>query len=110
MERLGLSYGHLQSLNPRLIYCSISGFGQTGEAASRPAFAQIVHAASGFDLTNMSYQDGQDRPANTGIFIADVLAAIYAGFSVSAALVHRQKTGAGQIGRASCRERVCQYG
>src|SRR3546814_476681 len=44
----------------------------------------------------MSYQDGQDRPANTGIFIADVLAAIYAGFSVSAALVHRQKTGAGQ--------------
>lgn len=96
MDRLGLSFSQLQPQNPRLIYCSISGFGQTGEAASRPAFAQIVHAASGFDLTNMSYQDGQDRPANTGIFIADVLAAIYAGFSVSAALVHRHKTRAGQ--------------
>ena len=96
MDRLGLDYSRLRPLNPRLIYCSISGFGQTGEAASRPAFAQIVHAASGFDLTNMEYQDGQERPANTGIFVADVLAAVYGGFAISAALVHRQKSGVGQ--------------
>ena len=53
MDRLGLGYEALRKINPRLIYCSISGYGQTGPAAERAAYAMIVHAESGFDRSLM---------------------------------------------------------
>lgn len=96
MSRLGLDYERLAADNPRLIYCSISGFGQTGPDAQRAAFAQIVHAASGHDLAQMYYQDGQNRPPNVGIFTADVLTGIYAVTAIQAALLQRQRTNRGQ--------------
>ena len=99
MARLGLDYAALAPLNPRLVYCSISGFGQTGPDAERPAYAQIVQAASGYELAFAGYQDAKDhagRPANTAIFIADVLGALYACNGVLAALQQRQVTGRGQ--------------
>src|SRR5882757_8692249 len=49
MRRLKLDYASLQKLNPRLIYCSISGYGQTGSSAELPAYAPVIHAASGYD-------------------------------------------------------------
>ncbi|MBN4669300.1 CoA transferase, partial [Pandoraea nosoerga] len=63
MERLGLGYEALREINPRLIYCSISGYGQSGPAAERAAYAMIVHAESGFDTSLMRYAGDRERPA-----------------------------------------------
>ncbi len=56
-ERLGVDYETLAGADARLIYCSISGFGQTGPAADRPAYAQVVQASSGYDIALMKYQE-----------------------------------------------------
>ena len=61
MQRLELDYATLARLNPRIVYCSISGFGQSGPWATRSAYAPMLHGASGFDLVNLSYQDGLIR-------------------------------------------------
>jgi crotonobetainyl-CoA:carnitine CoA-transferase CaiB-like acyl-CoA transferase len=96
MKRLGLDYDAVAADNQRIVYCSISGFGQRGAHAERPAYAPIVHAASGYDLANFSYQDGVERPLKTGLFIADVLAGALAFGAINAALVHRAATGQGE--------------
>jgi crotonobetainyl-CoA:carnitine CoA-transferase CaiB-like acyl-CoA transferase len=95
VAKLGLDYETLAAHNPGLIYCSISGFGQSGPAAAKPAYAPVIHAASGYDLANQGYQSAE-RPARTGIFLADVLGGIYAFGAIQAALLHRERTGAGQ--------------
>ena len=77
-------------------YCSISGYGQTGPAAERTAYAMIVHAASGFDRTLARYAGKSDRPAPGAVFVADVLGAIFAYGAIQTALVQRGRTGAGQ--------------
>src|SRR3984893_17757378 len=97
MKRLGLDYTSLATDHPDLIYCAISGFGQTGPRANQPAYAPVVHAASGFDHAHFAYQDGVDRPAKTGIFVADVLAAVYAFSAVQTALIGRLRHGTGQF-------------
>ncbi|MGO8914294.1 MAG: CaiB/BaiF CoA transferase family protein [Stellaceae bacterium] len=97
MRRLGLDYASLADINPRLIYCSISGFGQSGPGAGRPAYAPVIHAASGYDRAQLSYQDGQERPAKSGIFIADILGGIYAFSAIETALFQRERTGLGQF-------------
>ena len=96
MARFGLDFAALHAINPRLIYCSISGYGQTGPKALFPAYAPVIHAASGFDLVNLRYQDGLDRPATSGVFIADVLGGTHAFGAIQAALYQREKTGVGQ--------------
>jgi crotonobetainyl-CoA:carnitine CoA-transferase CaiB-like acyl-CoA transferase len=98
MKRLGLNYETLAAINPRLIYCAISGFGQSGPRSQEPAYAPVVHALSGFDMVNLDYQDGaMDRPASTGIFIADVLGGTHAFGAIAAALYQRERTGEGQM-------------
>jgi CoA:oxalate CoA-transferase len=94
-ERLGVGYEALRKLNPGLVYCSISGFGQKGPIAQRPAYAPIVHAASGFDLAQVEYQGGE-KPANTATFIGDVFGGMSAFAGIQTALMHRFKTGLGQ--------------
>lgn len=96
MQRFGLDYETLAEHNPRLIYCSISGYGQTGPKAHAPAYAPVIHAASGFDMVALGYQDGVDRPASTGIFVADVLGGTHAFGAIQTALYQREKTGRGQ--------------
>jgi crotonobetainyl-CoA:carnitine CoA-transferase CaiB-like acyl-CoA transferase len=96
MARLGFDYAALSRHNPKLVYCSISGYGQSGPGATRAAYAPIIHAASGYDSANLTYQTGQDTPASTGIFIADILSGAYAFGAIQAALVHRARTGQGQ--------------
>jgi len=95
MKRLGLDYETLARTNPTLVYCSISGFGQTGPWATRGAYAPMLHALSGFDLVNLSYQSGLDRPLNAGIMIGDILGGTHAFAAIQTALLARAKTGVG---------------
>lgn len=97
MERFGLGYDALSAINPRLIYCSISGYGQKGPKAHFPAYAPVIHASSGFDLTNLRYQDNAEKPATSGIFIADVLGGTHAFGAIQTALYQREKNGMGQF-------------
>jgi crotonobetainyl-CoA:carnitine CoA-transferase CaiB-like acyl-CoA transferase len=96
MRRLKLDYDSLKELNPKLIYCSISGYGQTGPSAELPAYAPVIHAASGYEMAHLSYQPGRDRPDYCGIYHADVLTGVYAFGAVSAALYQRHGTQKGQ--------------
>jgi len=95
-DRLGIGFAATKERKPDIIYCSISGFGQKGPNAQRPAYAPIVHAASGFDLAQMEYQGG-GRPANTATFIADVFGGMSAFGAVQTALFRRARTGQGQF-------------
>jgi CoA:oxalate CoA-transferase len=96
MRRLKLDYASLQSLNPKLVYCSISGYGQTGPSAELPAYAPVIHAASGYDMAHLAYQPGRNRPDYCGIYHADILTGVYAFGAISAALYQRHLTGKGQ--------------
>jgi CoA:oxalate CoA-transferase len=96
MSRLKLDYASLQPLNPKLVYCSISGYGQTGPSAELPAYAPVIHAASGYDRAHMAYQPGRSRPDYCGIYHADILTGVYAFGAIAAAMYQRQVTGKGQ--------------
>ncbi len=93
MERLGLGYETLSARNPRIIYCAISGFGQTGPWRDRPAYDQIVQGLSGA----MSVTGDQDSaPLRTGYPICDTVGGLTAAFAVCAALVEQRTTGKGR--------------
>ncbi len=96
MRRLKLDYGSLQGINPKLIYCSISGYGQTGPSAELPAYAPVIHAASGYEMAHLAYQPGRSRPDYCGIYHADVLTGVYAFGAIAAALHQRHGTQRGQ--------------
>jgi crotonobetainyl-CoA:carnitine CoA-transferase CaiB-like acyl-CoA transferase len=96
MQRLKLDYGSLREFHGKLIYCSISGYGQTGPSAELPAYAPVIHAASGYDMAHLAYQPGRSRPDYCGIYLADVLTGVYAFAAISAALHQRHGTQQGQ--------------
>ncbi|MCP3394978.1 CoA transferase [Bradyrhizobium sp. CCGB12] len=94
MERLGLGYETLVKHNPRLIYCAISGFGQTGPWAGRPAYDQIVQGLSGaMSVTG----DARSAPLRTGFPISDTIAGLTAAFAIASALVEQRQTGRGRF-------------
>ncbi|HVH80910.1 MAG TPA: CaiB/BaiF CoA-transferase family protein, partial [Stellaceae bacterium] len=97
MARFGLDYEKLRPHNPMLVYCAISGYGQTGPSADRPAYAPVIHASSGYDLAQIAHQLEPRRPDYCGIFIADVLSGTYAFGAINAALVQRNATRQGQM-------------
>jgi crotonobetainyl-CoA:carnitine CoA-transferase CaiB-like acyl-CoA transferase len=96
MRRLKLDFGSLREINPKLIYCSISGYGQTGPSAELPAYAPVIHAASGYEMAHLAYQPGRSRPDYCGIYHADVLTGVYAFGAISAALHQRHGSEKGQ--------------
>ncbi len=94
MGRLGLDYEKLTEANPGLIYCAISGFGQTGPDAHKPAYDQIIQGLSG----NMDVNgDQQLHPLRTGFPVCDTVGGLNAAFAILAALFHRERTGEGQF-------------
>ena len=93
LERLGLDYEKLSALNPRLIYCSISGFGQTGPDRLRPGYDLIVQALSGLMYTSAA--EGEP-PVKCAIPVADLMSGLFAGQAVLAALLERSRTGGGR--------------
>ena len=94
MERLGLSYQALSAINPRIVYCAISGFGQTGPDAQKPAYDQIIQGLSGVMGVN-----GDERlsPLRCGFPLCDTVGGLNAAFAIQAALYHRERTGEGQM-------------
>ncbi|MCC7368583.1 MAG: CoA transferase [Chloroflexi bacterium] len=93
MDRFGFGYEQAKGLNPRLIFCSISGFGQTGPRANQPAFDQVLQGMGG--AMSLTGQPG-GQPTKFGIPIADIGAGMFAAFAISSALFVREKTGVGQ--------------
>jgi crotonobetainyl-CoA:carnitine CoA-transferase CaiB-like acyl-CoA transferase len=93
MDDLGLSYAALSALNPRLIYSSASGFGQTGPYRHRAALDLIVQGMSG--LMSITGEDGRP-PVKVGVPIADLASGLFGAYAVIGALFAREKTGRGQ--------------
>jgi crotonobetainyl-CoA:carnitine CoA-transferase CaiB-like acyl-CoA transferase len=92
-HRLGIDYEALSQVNPRLVYASISGFGQTGPYATRPGFDQIAQGMGG--LMSVTGLPGQG-PVRVGIPIADLCGGIFAAYGVTVALLEREQSGKGQ--------------
>ena len=94
MTRLGLGYPALAEINPRLVYCGISGFGQTGPDAEKPAYDQIIQGLSGAMDVN---GDERLHPLRAGFPVCDTVGGLNAAFAILAALYHRERTGEGQM-------------
>lgn len=94
MGRLGIGYDTLKQINPRLVYCAISGFGQTGPDAFKPAYDQIIQGLSGEMAVN---GDERLNPLRAGFPVCDTVGGLNGAFAVMAALFHRERTGEGQF-------------
>ncbi len=94
LEKYGLDYQSLRALNPKLIYCSITGFGQTGPYADFAGYDYIVQGMSGF-MSITGEPDGQ--PMKAGVAVADIFTGIYSVTAIQAALIHAMRTGQGQL-------------
>ena len=93
MKRFGLDYEAVKAINPSIIYCSISGFGQDGPYQNRPAYDQIMQGVSGL-MSITGEPDGE--PQKVGITVSDIGAGMWAAFAVMTALHHRNNSGDGQ--------------
>lgn len=93
LKRYGLSYDDLKSTNPRLVYCSITGFGQTGPYATRPGYDFLIQGMGGI-MSLTGELDGS--PQKVGVSIADLMTGMYAAVAINAAIYHAKNTGVGQ--------------
>lgn len=97
LPRYGLGYEDLKKINPKLIYCSITGFGQTGPYAERPGFDFMVQGMGGFmSVTGERDDMPGGGPQRAGVPIVDIMTGMYATIAVCAAIANRERTGAGQ--------------
>jgi len=97
LEAYGLDYASLKALNPRLIYCSITGFGQTGPYAKRAGYDFMIQGLGGLmSLTGRPEGDEGAGPVKVGVALTDILTGLYSTVAILAALAHRQQGGAGQ--------------
>jgi crotonobetainyl-CoA:carnitine CoA-transferase CaiB-like acyl-CoA transferase len=104
-ERLGAGEKRLREINPRLIYCAISGFGQDGPAAGRPAYDTVAQAASGF----LGLLINPENPRVVGPAMADSLTGFYAAYGILGALHERHATGVGRKVEVSMLESMCHF-
>lgn len=97
LKKYGLDYESLTKVNPRLIYCSITGFGQTGPYANRPGYDFVIQGMGGLMSITGRPDDVQGGgPLKVGVALADIMTGLYAAIAILAALVNRDKTGEGQ--------------
>ena len=97
LAKYGLDYESLSKLNPRLVYCSITGFGQTGPRAEEPGYDFIIQGMGGL-MSITGEKDGVPGagPQKVGVAVADVMTGLYSTIAIQAALLAREKTGRGQ--------------
>jgi crotonobetainyl-CoA:carnitine CoA-transferase CaiB-like acyl-CoA transferase len=105
LEKLGLGHDVLSALNPRLVYCAVSGYGRTGPYADKPGFDLIAQGFAG--IMSITGEPG-GPPAKSGTSVADINAGILAALGVVAALLSRATTGRGQIVETSLMEAAVQ--
>ncbi|MGB6306163.1 MAG: CaiB/BaiF CoA-transferase family protein [Steroidobacteraceae bacterium] len=97
LEAYGLDYASLRAVNPRLIYCSITGFGQSGPYAPRAGYDLLVQAMGGLmSITGRRDDEAGAGPQKAGVAVTDILTGLYAAIGILAALAHRERTGLGQ--------------
>ncbi|MCG9064273.1 CoA transferase [Laribacter hongkongensis] len=97
LGKYGLDYASLSKLNPRLVYCSITGFGQTGPRAAEPGYDFIIQGLGGLmSITGERDDLPGGGPQKTGVAFADLMTGLYAAIAIQAALLSREKTGLGQ--------------
>ncbi|MBC7434801.1 MAG: CoA transferase [Bdellovibrionales bacterium] len=96
MARYGLDYGTLSALNPRLVYCSITGFGQSGPYSERAGYDYAVQGIGGLMSVTGERDDLGGGPQKVGVAVADLFTGMYATVAILAALRHADKTGMGQ--------------
>ncbi|AKJ31057.1 CaiB/BaiF CoA transferase family protein [Caldimonas brevitalea] len=97
LARYGLDYASLQQLNPRLIYCSITGFGQTGPYAQRAGYDLLIQASSGMmSITGRPDEVPGGGPMRVGVAVTDLFTGVYAATAILAAVEARHQTGRGQ--------------
>lgn len=95
LKKFGLDYESIKNVNPRIIYCSISGYGQNGPYSSRPAWDPIIEAESG--LMSLTGDPEPCLPSRIPASIVDYGAGVYAALAIVSALLYREKTGKGQM-------------
>lgn len=97
LEKYGLDYATLAEINPRLVYCSITGFGQTGPRAAEPGYDFIIQGMGGLmSITGERDDLPGGGPQKTGVAVADLMTGLYSTIAIQAALLDREKTGRGQ--------------
>jgi crotonobetainyl-CoA:carnitine CoA-transferase CaiB-like acyl-CoA transferase len=97
LTKYGLDYASLQALNPGLVYCSITGFGQTGPYRHKPGYDFMIQGIGGLmSITGEPDQPTGGGPVKVGVAVADVFTGLYATIAILGALAHRDRTGAGQ--------------
>jgi crotonobetainyl-CoA:carnitine CoA-transferase CaiB-like acyl-CoA transferase len=96
MQRYGLDYPSLKAINPKLVYCSITGFGQTGPYAERAGYDFAVQAMGGLMSVTGERDEAGGGPQKVGVAVADLFTGMYATVAVLAALRHAEHTGTGQ--------------
>ena len=104
-ERLGIGVTRLQELNPRLVYCSISGFGSSGPYTDRPSYDSVAQALSGFLSVVVDYR----RPQFLGPALADAITGMYASQAILGALIERGRTGRGRLVEISMLEAMTHF-
>jgi crotonobetainyl-CoA:carnitine CoA-transferase CaiB-like acyl-CoA transferase len=94
LKSFGFGYEAMKEINPRLIYCAISGFGQQGPLADKPSYDQIIQGLSGIMAVTGS---ADNAPTRAGYVVCDTMVSVEAAFAISAALYRQQKTGKGEM-------------
>ena len=107
VERLGIGYDDIREVAPKIVYISMSGFGERGPLAQKPVYDPIIQAISG--LTTVQAGSDTGRPRLIRTILPDKLTAVYASQAVTAALLSREKTGAGQHVRLSMLDAVLNF-
>src|SRR6267378_2181659 len=97
LARYGLAYDDLKKINPRLVYCSVTGFGQTGPYRERPGYDFMIQGMGGMMSVTGEPDDAPGGgPQRAGVPVADIITGMYASIAICAALAHRTESGAGQ--------------
>ena len=97
LARYGLDYETLKGINPSLVYCSITGFGQTGPYADRAGYDFMIQAMGGLmSVTGEAEDVAGTNPQKVGVAIADLVTGLYSANAIQTALIHRERTGQGQ--------------
>lgn len=111
LAKYGLAYEDIRKINPRIVYCSVTGFGQSGPYAQRPGYDFIFQGMGGLmSITGERDDRPGGGPQKVGIAITDVLTGMYASLAITAAIAHRERTGLGQYIDVALLDAIVAFG